>query len=497
MRHERLPIEISLYCRCPPTALSPGDNDDNESSDDDDDDDDVEKDEEDEEEEEHLASRTLMSTFYYDLVPQAKYGCLFNTILHDHHLLRHALPSLQLHYLRITREKTTWPQRTLSETERQEDKVAENASNKRKWEGNHNGSLSQQNKGLKVPRAHTTRPISKKAYAGSLPLSSTNVNTTNNQRGTRAIQKATCYECGNQGHYRNDCPGVKEPNHENQTGALGILSIGPSILKNCRITKGTFVQGLYKTPVLTSVGCSSLVCQNDDLRSGYHQLQVREEDIPKTAFKTRYGHYEFQAKSSKCEVVLDSQGAYILGHVIDSQGIHVDPAKIESIKDWASPKTHTEIRQILGLASYHRRFIEGFSKIAKPMTKLVQKGKRLLEWRSGDKQEDSFPTPQTLKGISWDNKRFMATYLTKGAEHDWQRSLRLEFAPKWIKPLRVRALVMTIGLDVPKKFWKLKIEAQKPENIMKEDVGGMIKKDIPKEKLEPRVDGNLCLNGRS
>ncbi|GJV72430.1 putative reverse transcriptase domain-containing protein [Tanacetum coccineum] len=71
--------------------------------------------------------------------------------------------------------------------------------------------------------------------------------------------------------------------------------------------------------------------------------------------------------------------------------IHVDPAKIESIKDWASPKTPTEIRQFLGLAGYYRRFIEGFSKIAKPMTKLTQK-KVAFEW--GDKQEAAF---QTLK----------------------------------------------------------------------------------------------------
>ncbi|GKF95666.1 hypothetical protein Tco_0288401, partial [Tanacetum coccineum] len=59
--------------------------------------------------------------------------------------------------------------KSMIQTERQEDKIAENASNKRKWEGNHNGSSSQQNKGHKVHRAYTTRPISKKAYAGSLP----------------------------------------------------------------------------------------------------------------------------------------------------------------------------------------------------------------------------------------------------------------------------------------------------------------------------------------
>ncbi|GKC97895.1 putative reverse transcriptase domain-containing protein, partial [Tanacetum coccineum] len=148
-----------------------------------------------------------------------------------------------------------------------------------------------------------------------------------------------------------------------------------------------------------------------DLRSGYHQLRVREEDIPKMAFITRYGHYVFQvmpfcltnaptvfmdlinhvckpyldkfmivfidniliysknkkkheehlkaivellkkeelyAKFSKCEFWLPM--VQFLGHVIDSQVIHVDPAKIKSIKDWASPKTPTEIRQFLGLA---------------------------------------------------------------------------------------------------------------------------------------------------
>ncbi|GKA53042.1 putative reverse transcriptase domain-containing protein [Tanacetum coccineum] len=91
------------------------------------------------------------------------------------------------------------------------------------------------------------------------------------------------------------------------------------------------------------------------------------------------------AKFSKCEFWIPK--VQFLGHVIDSEGIHVDPAKIESIKDWTSPKSPTEIHQFLGLAGYYRRFIEGFSKIAKPMTKLTQK-KVKFEW--GDKQEASF-----------------------------------------------------------------------------------------------------------
>ncbi|GKD22937.1 putative reverse transcriptase domain-containing protein [Tanacetum coccineum] len=76
-----------------------------------------------------------------------------------------------------------------------------------------------------------------------------------------------------------------------------------------------------------------------------------------------------------------------MNHVIDSQGIHVDPAKIESIKDWASPKTPTEIRQFLGLVGYYQRFIEGFSKVAKSMTKLTQKGVK-FDW--GDKAKAAF-----------------------------------------------------------------------------------------------------------
>nr|GEY32006.1 putative reverse transcriptase domain-containing protein [Tanacetum cinerariifolium] len=68
---------------------------------------------------------------------------------------------------------------------------------------------------------------------------------------------------------------------------------------------------------------------------------------------------------------------------------------------------------------------------------------------------------------------------------------------EWVEPLRVRALVMTIGLDLPKQIQEAQIEALKPENLKNKDVGSMIRKDIPKEKLEPRTDGSLCLNSRS
>ncbi|KAI3808106.1 hypothetical protein L1987_24049 [Smallanthus sonchifolius] len=97
-----------------------------------------------------------------------------------------------------------------------------------------------------------------------------------------------------------------------------------------------------------------------DLRSGYHQLRVQEDDIPKTAFRTRYG-------------------------------IHVDPATIETIKNWNAPKTPTEVHSFLGLAGYYRCFISNFSKIVVPLTALTHKGKT-YEW--GPEQEEAF---QTLK----------------------------------------------------------------------------------------------------
>ncbi|GKE57121.1 putative reverse transcriptase domain-containing protein [Tanacetum coccineum] len=112
---------------------------------------------------------------------------------------------------------------------------------------------------------------------------------------------------------------------------------------------------------------SSIVYSKIDLRSGYHQLRVKDEDIPKTTFRTRIVQF--------------------LGYVIDSQRIHVDPAKIKAVKNWASPTTPTKICQFLGLADYYRRFIKDFSMIAKSLTELTQKNKKYI-W--GENQKSAF-----------------------------------------------------------------------------------------------------------
>ncbi|CAA0823405.1 Uncharacterized mitochondrial protein AtMg00860, partial [Striga hermonthica] len=177
-----------------------------------------------------------------------------------------------------------------------------------------------------------------------------------------------------------------------------------------------------------------------DLRSGYHQLKIKESDIPKTAFRTRYGHYEFivipfglsnapavfmdlmnrifhpyldqfvivfiddiliysksqkeheehlrvvletlrreklYAKFSKCESWL--QRVAFLGHVITQAGIEVDPSKVAAVQNWSTPKSPSEVRSFLGLAGYYRRFIEGFSKIALPLSQLTRKSVK-FEW---------------------------------------------------------------------------------------------------------------------
>ncbi|CAH1443136.1 unnamed protein product [Lactuca virosa] len=95
------------------------------------------------------------------------------------------------------------------------------------------------------------------------------------------------------------------------------------------------------------------------------------------------------AKFSKCEFWI--RRVTFLGHVVSEEGIHVDPSKIKAIENWSAPTTPTEIRQFLGLAGYYRRFIQNFSRIAKPLTTLTQKG---VPFCWSEKQDTAF---QTLK----------------------------------------------------------------------------------------------------
>uniref|UniRef100_A0A2N9IE13 Integrase catalytic domain-containing protein n=1 Tax=Fagus sylvatica TaxID=28930 RepID=A0A2N9IE13_FAGSY len=119
-----------------------------------------------------------------------------------------------------------------------------------------------------------------------------------------------------------------------------------------------------------------------DLRSGYHQLRVKEEDIPKTAFRTRYGHYEFLVMpfglTNAPAVFMDLMNR-VFHEYLDRMGITVDPSKIEAVVNWVRPTNVSEVRSFLGLAGYYRRFVEGFSCIATPLTRLTRKNAK-FEW---------------------------------------------------------------------------------------------------------------------
>ena len=181
------------------------------------------------------------------------------------------------------------------------------------------------------------------------------------------------------------------------------------------------------------------VFSNVDLRSGYHQVRVKEKDIPKIAFRTRYGHYEFlvmsfgltnvpavfidpmnrvfhdyldqfivvfiddiliyskmskeheehlrkalerlrreklYAKLEKCEFWLDSVS--FLGHVICGEGVAVDPEKVKAVVEWMRPTSMFEIQSSLRLAGYYQRFIEGFSRLSGTLTTLTRKNARFV-----------------------------------------------------------------------------------------------------------------------
>ncbi|GJU76204.1 putative reverse transcriptase domain-containing protein [Tanacetum coccineum] len=231
------------------------------------------------------------------------------------------------------------------------------------------------------------------------------------------------------------------------------------------------------------------------------------------------------ARFSKCEFWL-SEVQY-LGHVIDSEGIHVDPVKIESIKDWASPKTPTKIRQFLGLVEAAFQLLKQ-KLYSAPILALLEGTYASRQLRVHEKNYTThdlnlgavvfalkmwrhylygtkcvvFTDHKSLqhildqKELNMRQRRWLELFSDYDCEIRYYPGKANVVADalsrkERIKPLRVRALVMTISLDLPKQLLSAQSEARKKENFINEDLHGMI------NKLEPHADGTLCLNNRS
>nr|GEU37229.1 putative reverse transcriptase domain-containing protein [Tanacetum cinerariifolium] len=315
------------------------------------------------------------------------------------------------------------------------------------------------------------------------------------------------------------------------------------------------------------------------LMQGYHQLRVREEDISKTAFRTRYGHYEFQvmpfgltnapavfidlmnwvcksyldkfaivfiddiliysknkkeheehpkqilgllkkeelyAKFSKCEFWIPR--VQFLGHVINSKGIH------KNVKfDWGEKEeaAFQLIKQklcsvpILALPKGSENFIVYCDASHKGLGAVLMQNKKVIAYDSWQLKihEKNYTTHDLELGAVVFALKMWRHYLYgtrcivftdhKSLQHildqkelNMRQQRWLELLSDYDCDIRYHP-VMTMGLNLPKEILEAQTKALKPENLSAEDVGGMLRKDLPKEKLEPRVDGTLCLNNKS
>ncbi|GKA26958.1 putative reverse transcriptase domain-containing protein [Tanacetum coccineum] len=300
----------------------------------------------------------------------------------------------------------------------------------------------------------------------------------------------------------------------------------------------------------------SSVYSKIDLRSGYHQLRIQEEDLPITAFQTRYGHFEFQvmpfgltnapavfmdlmnrvckpyldkfvivfiddiliyskskedheehlkiilgllkkvklyAKFSKCDFWLDS--VLFLSHVIDIEGVHVDPFKIEAIKNWTAPTTPTEVRQFLGLAGYYRRFIEGALILALPKGSedfivycdasikgyeaVLMQREKVIAYASCQlkKHEENYTTHDLELGTMVFALRLWRHYLygTKCVVYTDHKSLQYILDPKELNMRQRQWIELLSDYDYEIRYHPAQTEAMKEDNVKAENLGRLLK----------------------
>ncbi|GKB21892.1 putative reverse transcriptase domain-containing protein [Tanacetum coccineum] len=286
------------------------------------------------------------------------------------------------------------------------------------------------------------------------------------------------------------------------------------------------------------------------MRSGYHQLRVCEEDILKTTFRTRYGHSKFHVMpfgwtnapailmdlmNRVCKPYLDRFVIVFTDDIliyskcrkehewrlklIMSEGIHVDSTKIEAIKDWASPKTPTEIRQFLGekveaafqllkqklcsapilaLPEGSENFVVYCDASHKGLGAVLMQREKVIAYASRQLKvhEKNYTTHDLELGAVVFALKMWRHYLygTKCVVFTDHKSLQHILDQKELNMRQRRWLELLSDYDwlnLPKQILSAQSEARKEENFINEDLRGMI------NKLEPRADGTLCLNNQS
>nr|GEW86483.1 putative reverse transcriptase domain-containing protein [Tanacetum cinerariifolium] len=412
------------------------------------------------------------------------------------------------------------------------DETIEQTNNKRRADDsfrNNHGHQQQTPKRQNVAKVYNIRTGEKKPYNGNLPkctkchfhhngpctqkchkcnkighfacdcISSGNANVVNAQRNNEANPKGNgCFECGAPGHFKRDCPELKNKDE----GKIFLAQISTK-----KEEDGSEGKQFEDVPVVRDF--PEVFPKDLSGLPPARPVEFQIDLIPGAAPFLTLGSPGLVRQKERWII----QDVHRL-----PRGIHVDPTKIESIKDWAYPKTLTEIRQFLSLAGYYRRFIEGFSKIAKSMTKLTQKG---IKFNWGEKEENAFQLIKQklcsapILALPEGSDDFVvycdASHKGLGAVLMHRENV-IAYASRRLKELNMRQrhwleLLSDYDYDIryhPRKsnvvadaLRQAQIEALKPENLENEDVGGMIRKDIPKEKLEPRADGTLCLNSKS
>nr|GEV55282.1 putative reverse transcriptase domain-containing protein [Tanacetum cinerariifolium] len=246
----------------------------------------------------------------------------------------------------------------------------------------------------------------------------------------------------------------------------------------------------------------SSVYSKIDLRSSYHQLRLHEEDIPKTAFRTCYGHYEFQVMPFGL-----TNAPAVFMDLMNRKNVKFDLGKKEEAAFQLIKKKLCSA-PVLALPKGSENFIVYCDASHKGLGAVLMQNEKVIAYASRQLKihEKNYITHDLELGAVVFALKIWRHYFYGTSDYDCD----IRYHPgkanvvadalsrkERSRPLRVRALVMTICLNLPKEILEAQIEALKPENLSAEDVRGMFRKDLTKEKLEPRADGTLCLNNMS